>query len=83
MEDQSLQTDVPARVYAYMVLNSPASMKDTELARYWIQRGIKAEISERRRETGENLELNQELARALDTYGERSDLESEYDETGG
>jgi len=83
MEDQSLQTDVPGRLYAYMVLNSPASMKDTELARYWIQKGVKAEISERRRETGDNLDLNQELARALDTYGERNDLESEYADSDG
>lgn len=81
MEDQSLQTDVPARMYAYMVINSPASLKDTELARYWIQRGIKAELSERRRETGENLDLNQELSRALETYGERGELESEYAES--
>jgi hypothetical protein len=80
MEDQSLQTDVPGRMYAYMVINSPASMKDTELARYWIQKGIKAEISERRRQTGENLDLNEELARALDVYGERGELESEYAE---
>jgi hypothetical protein len=78
MEDQSLQTDVPGRMYAYMVINSPASMKDTELARYWIQRGIKAELSERRRETGENLDLNEELSRALDVYGDRGELESEY-----
>jgi hypothetical protein len=81
MEDQSLQTDVPGRMYAYMVINSPASMKDTELARYWIQRGIKAELSERRRETGENLDLNQELSRALDVYGDRGGLESEYTES--
>jgi hypothetical protein len=81
MEDQSLQTDVPGRMYAYMVINSPASMKDTELARYWIQRGIKAELSERRRETGENLDLNQELSRALDVYGDRGELESEYTES--
>ncbi len=83
MDAQRLRTDVPPRVYAYMVLNSPAMEKDSELARYWIQRGIKAEIAERRRQTGENLDLNQELARALDTYGEHGELEEEFGENGG
>ncbi len=79
MDAQTLRTDVPARMYAYMVINSPASMKDTELARYWIQRGIKAELAERRRQTGENLDLNQELTYALETYAEHGEVDSNID----
>jgi len=79
MDAQTLRTDVPARMYAYMVINSPASMKDTELARYWIQRGIKAELAERRRQTGENLDLNQELTRALETHAEHGEVDQELD----
>jgi len=80
MDAQRLRTDVPARVYAYMVLNAPAIDQDSELARYWIQKGIKSEIAERRRQTGENLDLNQELVRALDTYGEHGELDTEFGE---
>jgi len=80
MDAQSLRTDVPARVYAYMQINAPGISKDSELARYWIQKGIKAELAERRRQTGDNLELNQELVRALETYAEHGDVEQELEQ---
>jgi hypothetical protein len=66
-----------------MVINSPATSKDSELARYWIQRGIKAEIAERRRQTGENLDLNQELVRALETFSEHGEIDTELEQNSG
>jgi len=76
--DEGLQTDVPGRVYAYMVLNAPTMGSKSELARYWILEGIKRDLSQRRRETKENLNLNEELVRALDTYQEHGEVEAEY-----
>ncbi len=82
MEAQSLRTDVPPRVYAFMQLNAPAIDKDSELARYWIQRGIEAEIAERRRQTGQNLQLNQELVQALETFAEHGETDAELEQNG-
>lgn len=77
MEPQRLRTEVQARLYAYMVLNAPAMDNNSELARYWIQRGIEADVAEKRRQTGCNIDLNQELVRALETYAEHGDVDAE------
>lgn len=77
MESQRLRTDVPPRVYAYMALNAPTMQNDSELARYWIEKGIKAEISEKRCDTGQNLDLNQELVNALDMWAEYGTVDDE------
>lgn len=71
-----LQPDVPERVYAWMALNCPVSENEkANLAEYWIMQGIKYELQQQREATEQRLDLDDELAEALERAKEMDDIE--------